>query len=91
MKNSSVSTPAATVWLLKELETEMFAKGKPCYVTSTVDVLSAGRVKADGTSWRAIQYGLDCGVPMRKHQFAIAVGKRGNTLLIIPVCCRLQL
>lgn len=80
---------ASTVWLLKALETEIFEKALPCRVTDTVNVMSAGRVTANGTSWRAEIYGLDCQVPLLPDQFAIALGKRGNTLLIIPIYCQL--
>ncbi len=74
---------------LKEFETEMFDQGLFCRVTSTIHISSAGRVRANSISWRAELCKTSRSTALLPDQFAIAIGKKGNTLIVTPVHCLL--
>lgn len=75
----------------EEIEPEMFSTGLPCRVTNDVRMLDTGRVKANGKSWLAELYDLNCSATLLPGQPALAIGRRGNTLIVMPWHCLLWL
>lgn len=89
MKRSQSSEPTPPGSPFREIETEMFPKGLPCRVISAIRVLDTGRVKANGNSWLAELYDLNCSTTLLPDQPALAIGRKGNTLIVMPLHCLL--
>ena len=72
MKKPQPSAPMPFNSPFQETEPEMFPKGLPCRVTSAVRVLDTGRVKANGRSWLAELYELNCSTTLLPDQPALS-------------------
>lgn len=89
MKRPQFLEPTSSGSPFRELETEMFPRGLPCRVTKAVRVLDTGRVQANGGSWLAELYDLNCSTTLLLDQPVLAIGRKGNTLIVIPLHCLL--
>lgn len=67
----------------------MFPKGLPCRVIEAVRVLDRGRVKFNGIWFAAHLYEPNCTATLLPDQEALAIGRKGNTLIIMPLHCLL--
>lgn len=70
-----------------ELETEMFQNGLACRVVEAVRLLDRGRVKFKGIRYPARLYEPNCATTLLPDQEALAIGRKGNTLIIMPLHC----
>ena len=89
MKRPRSSSPINRASPFIELETEMFPRGLPCRVTRAVRALDRGRAQFNGSSWFARLYEINCSTTLLPGQPALAVGRQGTTLIIMPLHCLL--
>lgn len=89
-KRPHSSRPSHHISPFEELETEMFSKGVACRVIEDVRALDTGRVKLNGNEWKAQLYELNCiTTSLLSGQPALVIGRKGNTLIIMPLHCLL--
>ncbi|MEL7226177.1 MAG: hypothetical protein AAGL17_15370 [Cyanobacteria bacterium J06576_12] len=91
MQSPQTQRPASSFYTfpLHAVSIVMFDKAIPCRVTDAVRIMDLGRVKASGYSWRAELYEKQCQTTLLPDQPALAIGRRGNILIIIPRHCLL--
>lgn len=66
---------------------DMFPVGLRCQVTEEIPILDTGWVMANGREWRAEIYQMNCQTKLLVGQRVDAIGRRGTTLLVIPLHC----
>lgn len=89
MKRQRTTKPINRASPLIELETEMFQNGLACRVVEAVRLLDRGRVKFSGVLYPARLYEPNCTTTLLPEQEALAIGRQGNTLIIMPLHCLL--
>lgn len=67
----------------------MFQNGFACRVVEAVPAWDRGRVKFNGTRYPARLYEPNCTATLLPEQPALVIGRKGNTLIIMPLHCLL--
>lgn len=67
----------------------MFPVGQHCVVKDIIRLFEPGRVTIRGESWKAELYEFNCPTPLKQGQPALAIGRKANRLLVIPLHCLL--
>ncbi|MDJ0706702.1 MAG: NfeD family protein [Leptolyngbyaceae cyanobacterium MO_188.B28] len=66
---------------------EMFEEGLSGVVTKPIALYQPGRIKCQGTFWRAKLYEPNCQATLLQGQPVIAVGRENLTFLVAPLHC----
>lgn len=72
------------VTMLSQTSLEMFPRGIKGVVLEPIALFQFGRVNCQG-SWRARLYEIICQTTLLPGQPILAIGREGNSLIVIPV------